>query len=86
MTERSNGDNHQYQDKLLVCVDCGRDFVFSAGEQAFFFSKRPPLAEPKRCKACRDLRKRTINPPTKYDETIARTHALFPNDHSQGVR
>ena len=27
-----------YQDKTLVCRDCGGEFVFSAGEQEFFAS------------------------------------------------
>ena len=25
-----------YQDKTLVCRDCGQEFIFSAGEQEFF--------------------------------------------------
>ena len=28
-----------YQDKTLVCVECGGDFVFSAGEQLFYATK-----------------------------------------------
>jgi len=50
----------KFEDKTLKCVDCGQSFIFTAGEQAFFNSKRPPLSEPKRCQACRDLRRRTI--------------------------
>ena len=29
----------EFQDKLLKCVDCGTDFVFTAGEQLFFYDK-----------------------------------------------
>lgn len=84
MTEASYNNNH-YQDKIIRCVDCGKDFTFSAGEAAFFSSKQPPLAEPKRCKACRDYRRQTIHPPVDYDKTIAQAKSLFPNDYHQGV-
>ena len=50
----------KFKDKTLKCVDCGESFIFTAGEQAFYYSKQ--LSEPKRCQACRDLRKRTILP------------------------
>jgi len=30
----------EFQDKLLKCVDCGKDFVFTAGEQLFFHDKQ----------------------------------------------
>jgi len=58
---------NSFKDNVIRCVDCGDDFVFSAGEQAFFASKRPPLTPPKRCSACRAFRKRTINPSVPYD-------------------
>ena len=44
------------EDKTLVCQDCGPEFVFTAGEQAFYKEKGFDN-EPKRCKACRDKRK-----------------------------
>ena len=45
-----------YQDKTLVCVDCGQEFVFTAAEQEFY-AERGFQNEPKRCKACRNARK-----------------------------
>ena len=45
-----------YEDKTLVCKDCGKEFVFTAGEQEFYAS-RGFENEPQRCKACRDARK-----------------------------
>ncbi len=30
----------EYQDKMLKCIDCGTDFVFTAGEQLFFHDKQ----------------------------------------------
>lgn len=45
----------EFQDKLLKCVDCGTEFVFTAGEQLFFFDKQFKN-EPKRCKPCKAKR------------------------------
>ena len=42
----------EFQDRNLKCVDCGQDFVFTAGEQLFFHDKQFKN-EPKRCKACK---------------------------------
>lgn len=38
-----------------TCIDCGKEFVISAGEQKFYESHN--LALPKRCKDCRKKRK-----------------------------
>ena len=46
-----------YQDKTLVCKDCGQEFVFTAGEQQFYAEKGFEN-EPTRCKACRIPRKK----------------------------
>ena len=45
-----------YEDKTLICKECGKEFVFTAGEQEFYASKGFEN-EPQRCKACRDARK-----------------------------
>jgi CxxC-x17-CxxC domain-containing protein len=45
-----------YEDKVLVCKDCGEEFVFSAGEQEFYAEKGFEN-EPGRCQACRAARK-----------------------------
>src|SRR5258706_3916049 len=45
----------EFQDRMLKCVDCGTDFVFTAGEQLFFHDKQF-RNEPKRCKACKAKR------------------------------
>ena len=50
-----------YQDKTLICKECGKEFVFTAGEQEFYAS-RGFENEPQRCKACRDLRKNSSRP------------------------
>jgi len=45
----------EYRDKVLKCIDCGTDFVFTAGEQLFFHDKKF-TNEPKRCKNCKGKR------------------------------
>lgn len=47
------------QDKILVCRDCGAEFVFSAGEQDFY-AERGFGTEPTRCPECRRQRKQSM--------------------------
>jgi CxxC-x17-CxxC domain-containing protein len=42
-------------DKTLTCRDCGQQFTFTAGEQAFYQERG--FSEPQRCPACRQARK-----------------------------
>ena len=46
-----------YEDKTLVCKECGAEFVFTAGEQEFY-AEKGFQNEPQRCKACRDAGKK----------------------------
>jgi CxxC-x17-CxxC domain-containing protein len=52
----------EFQDKVLKCVDCGADFVFTAGEQLFFHDKQFKN-EPKRCKGCKAKRVAVLGAP-----------------------
>jgi CxxC-x17-CxxC domain-containing protein len=45
----------QLEDRFLKCMDCGEDFVFTAGEQLFFQDKQFKN-DPKRCKLCKAKR------------------------------
>ena len=45
-----------FADKTLACIDCGAEFIFTAGEQEFHAS-RGFSNEPKRCPDCRRARK-----------------------------
>ena len=45
-----------YEDKILICKDCGAEFEFTAGEQEFY-AEKGFTNEPQRCKACRSNRK-----------------------------
>jgi CxxC-x17-CxxC domain-containing protein len=54
----------QFVDRFLKCIDCGNDFVFTAGEQLFFYDKQFKN-DPKRCKLCKAKRAglgRSANP------------------------
>lgn len=49
-----------YVDKTLNCKDCGKDFEFTAREQAFYAEKGFEQ-EPGRCPDCRKARKQQRN-------------------------
>lgn len=57
--ESENGtqssQNSQFVDLTLNCIDCGKDFVWTSGEQSFFYDKglKNP---PKRCKPCKQAK------------------------------
>src|SRR5690349_9547731 len=42
-------------DRTLTCRDCGKEFVFTAGEQDFYTQRG--FSEPQRCQECRSARK-----------------------------
>ncbi|MFZ0814708.1 MAG: zinc-ribbon domain containing protein [Candidatus Sulfotelmatobacter sp.] len=52
----------EFQDKVLTCIDCGADFIFTAGEQLFFFDKQFKN-QPKRCKTCKSKRVSVLSTP-----------------------
>lgn len=43
-------------DKTLVCKECGKEFIFSEGEQNFY-AEKGLMNEPSRCPECRKARK-----------------------------
>jgi CxxC-x17-CxxC domain-containing protein len=45
----------EFQDRSINCIDCGRDFIWTAGEQAFFRDKNLQNP-PKRCKDCKQAK------------------------------
>jgi len=58
----------EFTNRTINCAECGDEFLFSAGEQAFF-SERGFVNDPKRCPACRAKRRippqRSIHPETQ---------------------
>jgi len=54
-TDSKGASSMEFQDKVLKCIDCGAEFVFTAGEQLFFHDKQF-RNEPKRCRSCKAKR------------------------------
>jgi len=68
----------EFQDKILKCVDCGAEFVFTAGEQLFFHD-RQFRNEPKRCKACKGKRAQTQGFGSQGSYSKVETRAVCSN-------
>jgi CxxC-x17-CxxC domain-containing protein len=65
----------EFVDRLLKCCDCSNEFVFTAGEQIFFFDKQFKN-DPKRCKLCKAKRSgmaRLANPAETMALPLSRT-------------
>ncbi|SRR6266480_211421 len=45
----------EFDDRSIKCVDCGENFIWTAGEQVFFHDKGLKN-EPKRCKGCKQAK------------------------------
>jgi CxxC-x17-CxxC domain-containing protein len=45
----------EFHDRAITCVDCGEQFIWTAGEQVFFHDKGLKN-EPKRCKPCKQAK------------------------------
>ena len=58
-----------YEDKTLVCKDCGNEFIFSAGEQEFY-AEKGFQNEPTRCKSCRAARKASVGAPREMHDAV----------------
>ena len=73
-----------YADETLACVDCGRDFIFSSGEQRFY-EQKGFQNKPNRCPDCRQARKsmRASNPGGGERSGGGRPREMF-TDTNQG--
>jgi len=52
-------DHSEFEDKTILCGDCTKDFIWSAGEQVFFRDKQLQNP-PKRCKECKQAKNERI--------------------------
>ncbi len=51
----SSDSARQFEDATINCIDCSKDFIWTVGEQTFFYDKglqNPP----KRCKPCKQAK------------------------------
>lgn len=53
-------EEFKMEDKKIICKDCGKEFVFTVGEQEFYKEKGFDN-EPVRCYKCRKARKTQYN-------------------------
>lgn len=58
------------EDKTIICKDCGKEFIFTVGEQEFYKS-RGFDNEPVRCKECRDAKKGSNYPRRSENQRAA---------------
>jgi CxxC-x17-CxxC domain-containing protein len=59
----------EFVDRELTWVDCGAEFVFTAGEQLFFHTKLFQNT-PKHCKKCKAGRNRGLRKPVRSETQI----------------
>jgi CxxC-x17-CxxC domain-containing protein len=75
-----------FADRTLKCVDCGADFVFTAGEQVFFHDKQFKN-DPKHCKQCKAKRARggpRVRPETRTTCSECGEETTVPFKPTQG--
>lgn len=66
-TIKEKTEPHQkYKPKNIVCTACKKVFLFSGGEQRYY--KERKLSEPKRCRDCRQERKKILKAMKKQEE------------------
>ncbi len=59
-TEKSTPiEETEFEDAPIACIDCGNDFIWTCGEQAFFRDKNLQNP-PKRCKECKQAKNERI--------------------------
>jgi hypothetical protein len=61
-----------YVDATFMCSDCGREFVFSASEQKFWYEDKRFWIDslPKRCVKCRKAERTRLELRKRYDALI----------------
>ncbi len=76
----------EFTDRVLKCVDCGAEFVFTAGEQVFFHDKQFKN-DPKHCKQCKAKRAKgsqRVRPETRTTCSECGTETTVPFKPTQG--
>jgi CxxC-x17-CxxC domain-containing protein len=57
--QKTFANDTDFEDVTITCIDCGKDFVWTVGEQVFFRDKglqNPP----KRCKDCKQAKNKRL--------------------------
>ncbi|MBQ0102341.1 MAG: zinc-ribbon domain containing protein [Firmicutes bacterium] len=75
-----------YNDKVIVCKQCGKEFVFSARDQEFY-AEKGYTNEPKSCKECRKARAGADRPAREMFKAVCTNcggEALVPFNPTSG--
>ena len=76
----------EFTDRVMKCVDCGAEFVFTAGEQLFFHDKQFKN-DPRHCKQCKAKRARNgqrVRPETRTKCSACGAETTVPFKPTQG--
>jgi CxxC-x17-CxxC domain-containing protein len=76
----------EFTDRVLTCVDCSAEFVFTAGEQLLFHDKQFKN-DPKHCKQCKAKRTRgaqRVRPETRTTCSECSAETTVPFKPTQG--
>nr|WP_281279000.1 zinc-ribbon domain containing protein [Thermosporothrix hazakensis] len=63
----------------MKCVECGNDFVFSAGEQEFY-QQKGLQNQPRRCPSCRANRRAAAGSGTRTERAPREMHTVICAD------
>jgi len=66
--QKTFADEPNIEDTNITCIDCGKDFVWTVGEQIFFRDKGLQNS-PKRCKECKQAKNNRLNAILNAHET-----------------
>ncbi len=76
----------EFDDRVLKCSACGEEFVFTAGEQVFFYDKQFKN-DPKLCKKCKAKRTNSggrVRPETRTTCSECGAETTVPFRPTQG--
>lgn len=71
-------------DKILTCKDCGKEFTFTEGEQAFY-AEKGFTNEPARCPECRKARKAARKNNEQHNAQLAKTPLPAKTKYQRGT-
>jgi len=75
-------EEEQLKDKILICVECNEEFVFTVAAQKYFI-EQGITEEPKRCKSCYSAHKKGKDKQQKENRKRP-AHARNSNSFANG--
>jgi len=62
-----------FEPKILICSECGQEFVFTVAAQRYF-AERGYMEDPKRCKSCHTKYKKLQRNNNRHTEPAPMDH------------